>query len=98
MLETDGDRLAILTSLGGRPYTTSRGALVGLFEDEYQAVDGASVDIDGSMPRLHARVSDVNRIGLQPNDSIVVGSATYQVRTVQPGFDGIAVVMLEIVS
>lgn len=83
MFETDADRLAMIRGLGGVVVSAPGGTFEALLEADYAAV----LDVDSEAPRLTARSSDIERLGITRGLSLVIGTAVYIVRSPQP--DGI---------
>lgn len=83
MMETDADRLAMIRGLGGVAVFTQAGSFEGILEADH----AAALDVDSEAPRLTARSSDVDRLGIGHGLALSIGAATYVVRGVQP--DGI---------
>jgi hypothetical protein len=89
MIETDADRLAMLTILGETVVVNGR-TISAVFENEYTRV---GVIYATSDPVLMCRAIDVSEV---VRGAVVVARAvTYTVRDIQPDGTGITVLQLE---
>ena len=64
-----------------------------ILNNEYFAVAGESVDIDGTQPVATCRTSDVANI--DTSDSITIDSVNYNITNIQPDGTGITVLILQ---
>ncbi len=88
MLETDSDRLAIVSSLGERILVDDK-EVWGIFENVYLELD---IDVDSSTPMVQVRDIDIPNVD---RGSIVDRSGLrYTVVQVQPDGEGMSVLRL----
>lgn len=72
MLESEADRLAMIKSLGGEPFTTAQPTkLWGVFDREYEATDVGSYVVANRRTVIQCRESDVELHELVVNSVIV---------------------------
>ena len=64
-----------------------------ILNNEYFAIAGESVDIDGTQPVATCRTSDVANI--DTSDSITIDSVNYNITNIQPDGTGITVLILQ---
>jgi hypothetical protein len=64
-----------------------------ILNNEYFAIAGESVDIDGTQPVATCRTSDVTNI--DTSDSITIDSIAYNITNIQPDGTGITVLILQ---
>jgi hypothetical protein len=94
MLESEADRLAMLSSLGGQPIAGPDGEFTGLLETPAASV-GDDVPVDSSAPLLYARTSDVKRTGVSAGVRLSIDGQTYIARSVRPDGTGMTEIQLE---
>jgi hypothetical protein len=64
-----------------------------ILNNEYFAIAGESVDIDGTQPVVTCRSSDVT--GVDTDDTITISSVTYNITNIQPDGTGVTVLILQ---
>lgn len=64
-----------------------------ILNNEYFAIAGESVDIDGTQPVVTCRSSDVT--GVDTDDTITISSITYNITNIQPDGTGVTVLILQ---
>jgi hypothetical protein len=64
-----------------------------ILNNEYFAIAGESVDIDGTQPVATCRSSDVT--GVDTDDTITISSVTYNIVNIQPDGTGVTVLILQ---
>jgi hypothetical protein len=64
-----------------------------IFNKEYLAIEGESVDVDGYEPVVHCRSSDVS--GVDTADTITIDSVSYNIVNIQPDGTGVTVLILQ---
>lgn len=99
MVETDVDRLVLLTDFGvDVVYTPQGGASVTIrviFDDEFREVSGGEVDFALHQPKFMCRTVDVPAIA--EGDAVVYNGISYEVTVVMTDGTGMTAVMLEVV-
>lgn len=93
MIESDADRLAILSGLGGGPVNAPRGTFTGLLESEFVQV--GEIPVDSTSPQLSARTSDVRAAGVSVGIALVIEGEQYIVRSMQNDRTGMTLMLLE---
>lgn len=93
MLESDADRLAELSALGGELAQINDRDVLVLFTDEHAPLSFGNFVVDGSTPQVLARASDISDV--DDNSTIVVRSISYRVGAIEPdGVNGMTVIRL----
>ena len=64
-----------------------------ILNNEYFAIAGESVDIDGTQPVVTCRSSDVT--GVDTDDTITISLITYNITNIQPDGTGVTVLILQ---
>tara|TARA_Y100001938_G_scaffold136950_1_gene200522 strand:- start:46 stop:351 length:306 start_codon:yes stop_codon:yes gene_type:complete len=64
-----------------------------ILNEEYFAIAGESVDVDGTQPVVTCRSSDVSNI--DTDDTIVINARTYNIVNIQPDGTGVTVLILQ---
>ena len=64
-----------------------------ILNNEYFAIAGESVDIDGTQPVVTCRSSEVT--GVDTDDTITISSITYNITNIQPDGTGVTVLILQ---
>ena len=60
---------------------------------EYFAIPGESVDVTGFQPMVHCRSQDIT--GIDTDDTLTVGSVTYNITEIQDDGTGVTVLILQ---
>jgi hypothetical protein len=92
-METDADRLAMISGLGGVRVFAARGEFLGLLEMAHVGV--GEVAVDSEAPMLSARSSDLARAGVTVGTTLTISGETYIVRSIRKDGLGMAELMLE---
>ena len=64
-----------------------------ILNNEYFAIEGESVDVDGSQPVVTCRSSDI--LGIDTSDTITIDSIVYNIVNIQPDNTGITILILQ---
>ena len=64
-----------------------------ILNNEYFAIAGESVDVDGTQPVVTCRSSDVS--GIDTDDTLTIDSVAYNIVNIQPDGTGVTVLILQ---
>lgn len=64
-----------------------------IINKEYFAIPGESVDVTGFQPMVHCRSQDIT--GIDTDDTLTVGSVTYNITEIQDDGTGVTVLILQ---
>lgn len=93
--ESDADRLAIISALGGVVFEATRGSFIGLLDKTYFGVPGGEADIASSAPRVTCRTSDIELLQLQPGEDLRSLGVDYTLAAL-PEDDGAGMSVLQV--
>lgn len=97
MVETAADRLIMLSDFGvDCTYTPAGGSastIKAILQNEYYAIETASVAMEMSQPIAVIRTADAPSIA--HDDTMVMESVTYKVKNIRPDGTGISEIQLE---
>lgn len=93
MVESEFDRLSMITPWGSADIETDRGSFKGMLEAEFVQV--GDIPVDSSAPRITARTSDAAALGISDGVTLRHNGANYVVRSVQNDGTGMTVLVLE---
>lgn len=91
MIESDSDRLSILTALGAVPVSSSAGVFHAVFEREF----AEELGVEGKRPILTCRSSDVTRCQIKKGSRVDIEAQSFAVRRIEPDGSGMSVLILE---
>jgi hypothetical protein len=91
--ESDADRLALISSLGGVVFIGPRGNLQAIFERA--AVATGDLSVISTTPQLAARSIDVERCALEAGSLVRGPEGTFLVREIRHDGTGMAAIDLE---
>jgi hypothetical protein len=91
MLESDADRLAMITSLGGQLIRHQGGEFWALFDRDFVLVVEA---VETRQPALTARTCDVQHL---PKDTVlnISGEEPYRIKRPEPDGTGMTIIILK---
>ena len=90
-MDTEHDRLSLIFALGGVYVLAGDGQFIAAFDREY----AESIDIEGRVPLLHCRSSDVERLSLKKGVLVTVGDESFRVKRHEPDGTGMSRLILE---
>lgn len=97
-VELDADRLALLADFGvPATYTPAGGdasSITVIFDNDYNAVEGGSVQFATSEPVVMCRTADVS--GAAQGDALVIDADNYTVQVVMDDGTGMTQLMLSV--
>ena len=91
-IETAADRSAMLADYGITVTKSDTSTFIGIFDNDFLAVDLDESEVESTEPTLLARTADVS--GLAHGDSLTISSTSYKVRGIQPDGTGMTQIML----
>lgn len=94
MLETDAGRLAGIRFLDASLARAPRGTLEGQFQNGYAEVDADGIAVEGSVPSLICRTSDVARLAIEKTTRLEIDGTTYVVAREEPDGYGMSRLVL----
>ena len=90
-IETDADRLAVLSDWSEDGIYGGTKTLTGIYDEEYVEMNGMS----GYAPVFTCRTSDVTTAGVAVGGTLVVTAGTFTVQVPQPDGTGFTKLILE---
>jgi hypothetical protein len=93
-IDSDEDRLVMISGLGGQSVSASRGSFQAIFHNGYQGVLADPI-MESASPSLACRTSDVQRLGIQKGEPLGVAGTTYRLMRHEPDGTGMSVLVLK---
>ena len=93
-VETAADRSALLNDYGTTVTKADTSTFIGIFDNDFLAVDVDESEVESTEPTLLARTADVS--GLAHGDSLTISAVSYTVRGIQPDGTGMTQIMLSV--
>jgi hypothetical protein len=90
-MESEADRRATLSALGGKDYQTAAGPLLGVFDNEYME----GLDTESRLPVLTCTTADaVAREAVRKGATVDIDGTTYRVDRHEPDGTGMSRLIL----
>lgn len=90
-MDSESDRRALLSALGGQDAITDRGLVLGILDNE----SSEALDIEGTVPVFTCQTCDVERYQLRKGALLNYAGMAYRVRRHEPDGTGMSRLILE---